>query len=392
MSRSRIECFDYLHNILKDIVPRSNEEIPVIIDLRHALASSQSPKNGVSSVRPLSAAMSQPTSRPNTAQSQHIIADLPPPPVPKQPTPPSRAPVAWTVDVESAPLTESNCNHSQRPKRDNEIIHIPNDVLVKAESRGRSIIHEAQKPLSQLSKGSKSGVSFSDAYEVESHHSQQTNTSASTKFTKPSIHPVSQAPRNSLGLAPVPKSHPMPLYRWESGASVEDTHIRPQTVLEGNCPMRAVEVCKPLLPTERDVEKGVLLAIGSNNKAMHILSVDGKNSSVSTVTDIRDIHRGSVYTCDWSLLSRSSSECLLASGSNDKFVRICSPLSSDGSSSVVKASLKGHNGTVRVVKFSRAKDSTQLASGGAGDCIVRLWDVETGICPRFHHVAHCFLF
>ena len=47
-------------------------------------------------------------------------------------------------------------------------------------------------------------------------------------------------------------------------------------------------------------------------------------------------------------------------------------------SSVV--TLKGHNGTVRALQFQPTSGSatSMLASGGAGDGIVRLWDISGG--------------
>ena len=39
-----------------------------------------------------------------------------------------------------------------------------------------------------------------------------------------------------------------------------------------------------------------------------------------------------------------------------------------------QSTLKGHTGTVRVVKFS--PHPAILASGGSGDCKIRVWDVN----------------
>ena len=46
--------------------------------------------------------------------------------------------------------------------------------------------------------------------------------------------------------------------------------------------------------------------------------------------------------------------------------------------------LKGHDGTVRCLKFqtpstsSTSYNSCLLASGGAGDCAIRIWDIQQG--------------
>jgi WD40 repeat protein len=46
----------------------------------------------------------------------------------------------------------------------------------------------------------------------------------------------------------------------------------------------------------------------------------------------------------------------------------------------VSSTLKGHSGTIRAVKFNNCEggDACSLASGGAGDCRLRLWDVQSG--------------
>lgn len=50
-------------------------------------------------------------------------------------------------------------------------------------------------------------------------------------------------------------------------------------------------------------------------------------------------------------------------------------------------SLSGHNGTVRAVKFSRVDTARGgvLASVGAGDCAVRIWDISAGCCCAMYY-------
>lgn len=59
----------------------------------------------------------------------------------------------------------------------------------------------------------------------------------------------------------------------------------------------------------------------------------------------------------------------------------CSPYTG-----LMSPSLKGHNGTIRVVKFQqqsahtiKGDNNVLLASAGAGDCSPRVWDINTGI-------------
>ena len=50
----------------------------------------------------------------------------------------------------------------------------------------------------------------------------------------------------------------------------------------------------------------------------------------------------------------------------------------------VTVTLSGHNGTVRALKFRRGTGGDAvLASVGAGDCAVRLWDVRGGTLAIF---------
>ena len=69
------------------------------------------------------------------------------------------------------------------------------------------------------------------------------------------------------------------------------------------------------------------MAVGSNNKSLHVLRLPASGGSASAggvVRELDDVHRGSVYCCDWSAPAASlgEGECFLASGSNDKTVRI----------------------------------------------------------------------
>jgi WD40 repeat protein len=101
--------------------------------------------------------------------------------------------------------------------------------------------------------------------------------------------------------------------------------------------------------------------------------------AVTRQVSLNNVHKGSVYAMDW-----QAEHQLLASGSNDKMLRICRPFNTDRDA-MVGAALKGHSGTVRVLKFRPSGASSAaplLASAGAGDCRPRLWDVQTESCQR----------
>jgi WD40 repeat protein len=66
-----------------------------------------------------------------------------------------------------------------------------------------------------------------------------------------------------------------------------------------------------------------VIAIGSNSKSISLLSYDHSegvtSGRVTIIDELSGVHNGSVYTLDWSNDSR-----YLASGSNDKYIRIIS--------------------------------------------------------------------
>ena len=50
-------------------------------------------------------------------------------------------------------------------------------------------------------------------------------------------------------------------------------------------------------------------------------------------------------------------------------------------SGLVSGNYKGHNGTIRVVKFNNwgGSGAAEIASAGAGDCKPRIWDINDGL-------------
>eukprot|EP01017_Pseudomicrothorax_dubius_P047774 TRINITY_DN8611_c0_g2_i2.p1 TRINITY_DN8611_c0_g2~~TRINITY_DN8611_c0_g2_i2.p1 ORF type:complete len:269 (-),score=17.55 TRINITY_DN8611_c0_g2_i2:133-891(-) len=76
--------------------------------------------------------------------------------------------------------------------------------------------------------------------------------------------------------------------------------------------------------------------------------------------------RDRIYTIAW-----SPSGAMIATGSNDKLIKIMRPFSSVESD----VELKGHSNTVRTLCF--AKDETFLFSAGAADNHVKVWDLAS---------------
>ena len=138
------------------------------------------------------------------------------------------------------------------------------------------------------------------------------------------------------------------------------------------CPLRCAVQMQQV---DNSYDETFNIAIGSNAKCIYTKQYSTSiqsSSDVSAGHDFQNLHKGSVYTIDWHVSQR-----LLVSGSNDKTIRISSP-----STGVTSAPLKGHNGTIRVVRFNPASSiyTTAVASVGAGDCAPRIWDVSTGQC------------
>ena len=103
---------------------------------------------------------------------------------------------------------------------------------------------------------------------------------------------------------------------------------------------------------------------------------------VSREDNFKNLHIGSVYAVAW-----DPSGQVLATGSNDKAVKIVRAGTADGGSGDEGSNnhvvtfkgqrCGGHNGTVRTLCFSPLSPDT-LLSCGAGDCVGRIWDVARG--------------
>ena len=85
---------------------------------------------------------------------------------------------------------------------------------------------------------------------------------------------------------------------------------------------------------------------------------------------IANLHDASIYCLDY-----APSGALVATGSNDKIVKIVA-VDADSGMRVI-SEMSNHDGTVRAVRFLPTHSPTLLASGGAGDGRVFLTDVTT---------------
>lgn len=192
-----------------------------------------------------------------------------------------------------------------------------------------------------------------------------------------------------------------PSKRGTRNASSGDTYAeRPSTrkgvLWDESCPLRCVSVLD-----ENPSDGSVTIAVGTNAKAVHVLQfrprdldqlsdetfrgadiadadgvVQDLTSHVQHIYTFEKVHNGSVYSMDY-----HHGSATLATASNDKAVRIIKP-----NSRQLGAAMKGHTGTIRVIKFAPesygGSSAVIAASGGAGDFRPRLWDVATESCQR----------
>ncbi|XP_039763105.1 WD repeat-containing protein 47 isoform X1 [Pararge aegeria] len=150
--------------------------------------------------------------------------------------------------------------------------------------------------------------------------------------------------------------------------------FKPVTVLED---LQAVR-CAEFHPN------GKLYAVGSNTKNLRICTYpklsdvkdDRRELSAPTVLLKRTKHhKGSIYCLAW-----SPAGDLLATGSNDKTVKLMRFNSHTCNLEGQEVELAMHDGTVRDVCFieDTSNKASLLVSGGAGDCKIYVTDCATG--------------
>ncbi|XP_029004325.1 WD repeat-containing protein 47-like isoform X2 [Betta splendens] len=128
---------------------------------------------------------------------------------------------------------------------------------------------------------------------------------------------------------------------------------------------------------------GALYAVGSNSKTLRVcaypetLSTSGSGAVRQPAVRFRrnKHHKGSIYCVAWSHCGQ-----LLATGSNDKFVKVL-PFHADSCNATgPDLEFSMHDGTIRDLAFMEGPESggSILISAGAGDCNIYTTDCQRG--------------
>ncbi|KAJ7993455.1 hypothetical protein DPEC_G00272610 [Dallia pectoralis] len=128
---------------------------------------------------------------------------------------------------------------------------------------------------------------------------------------------------------------------------------------------------------------GTLYAVGSNSKTLRVcaypesITTSGPGLAKQPVVRFRrnKHHRGSIYCVAWSHCGQ-----LLATGSNDKYVKVL-PFNADTCNATgPDLEFSMHDGTIRDLAFMEGPESggSILISAGAGDCNIYTTDCQRG--------------
>lgn len=145
---------------------------------------------------------------------------------------------------------------------------------------------------------------------------------------------------------------------------------------------------------------GKLYAVGANSKILRICAypkIDeinefNESTAPSVLFKRTKHHKGSIYCLAW-----SPAGDLMATGSNDKTVKLMRFNSSACNLEGNEMELTMHDGTVRDICFieDTTNKSSVLVSGGAGDCTIYVTDCSTGVpfqtlCGHSGHVLSLY--
>jgi WD40 repeat protein len=121
--------------------------------------------------------------------------------------------------------------------------------------------------------------------------------------------------------------------------------------------------------------------LNSNNNTTHMLSNSKLNKeAIGMIFELKNHHHGSIFCIDW-----SSSGKLIATGSNDKMIKLLSiPQLEEKNKNIIEPDqifelqITGNQGTVRSLCFEPANDLV-LLSANSGENTIKIWDTLKGI-------------
>ena len=121
--------------------------------------------------------------------------------------------------------------------------------------------------------------------------------------------------------------------------------------------------------------------LNNNNNTTHMLSNSKLNKeAIGMIFELKNHHHGSIFCIDW-----SSSGKLIATGSNDKMIKLLSiPQLEENNKNIIEPDqifelqITGNQGTVRSLCFEPANDLV-LLSANSGENTIKIWDTLKGI-------------
>uniref|UniRef100_A0A1A8JW62 WD repeat domain 47a n=1 Tax=Nothobranchius kuhntae TaxID=321403 RepID=A0A1A8JW62_NOTKU len=270
----------------------------------------------------------------------------------------------------------SDMQHSLTEKFLNRSIQKLEELNVGMESLGEEV-----KSLTQQCNGNGNTPTFEDNNNPPSATPEQSRGGGVSSSTPQRsvggqvVPPPNESPVVSSGQKPKTGQRgdsPGPLSRSKEGEKVKSLFV-PVHTLEDTQAVRAVAFHP----------SGSLYAVGSNSKTLRVCAypdkLDTSGSSPIKQPTVRfkrnKHHKGSIYCVAWSHCGQ-----LLATGSNDKYVKVL-PFSAETCNATgPDLEFSMHDGTIRDLAFMEGPESggAILISAGAGDCNIYTTDCQRG--------------
>jgi len=290
---------------------------------------------------------------------------------------------SWTEHILVAPIRSNMFPHSAMPQTKSKSQDVMTKslslMLGKQESKGE-LLHDMSKSLASFHLTGKKlmDTSVDQLFKEQPATIPEHNTLG--ELVSEEAREVHSPPRNSRDTTPVSPNQPQP--QQQQLISSPDQTPSP------------LEMGKPKfikVTTLEDVQAvrcaefhpdGLIYAVGSNSKTLRIceypdisrISENHETHQPTVLYKRTKHHKGSIYCLSWSARGN-----LLATGSNDKTVKLMTYNADTNNLEGGEKDLTMHDGTVRDCCFVEEgpTGSSLLLSGGAGDCKVYVTDCQT---------------